>query len=230
MSFTNALPPRKYKHAVARDLTVYLDDKELLTPAQNQLRLPTRALADAIAAEWEGQVEKIDPATMPLTQLAMTCIDRIAPQRALVENALLDYMETELICHEGERDDLRAFQQQRWQPVRDWLKQAHGTVLPVTTGLSSVDPDTAWARAALDALDIWEFTAVQMAASICGSLPIALALQAGVLTAETAIDAAEAESDFQVTIWGSDPAAESRRAGLLRELQDVVTFIAKLKE
>jgi chaperone required for assembly of F1-ATPase len=32
-----------------------LDGKPVRTPARNELRLPTRALAEAVAAEWEAQ-------------------------------------------------------------------------------------------------------------------------------------------------------------------------------
>ena len=52
------------------------------TPAGNTLAAPTRALADALAAEWNAQGERIDPATMPLTKLGTTIIDGVAPNRA----------------------------------------------------------------------------------------------------------------------------------------------------
>ena len=44
--------------------------------------LPTAALARAVAAEWRAQGENIDPATLILTKLANTAIDRVAPERA----------------------------------------------------------------------------------------------------------------------------------------------------
>ena len=50
--------------------TVALDGRTVKTPARKPLAVPARKLADAIAAEWAGQEEKIDPAAMPLTGLA----------------------------------------------------------------------------------------------------------------------------------------------------------------
>ena len=46
---------------------VRLDDKPVRTPAGRLLAAPTRALAEALAAEWEAQRDVIDPAKMPLT-------------------------------------------------------------------------------------------------------------------------------------------------------------------
>ena len=46
-------------------------------------RCPSRAIADAIAAEWDAQQETIDPLTMPLTRFANSVVDaRGRPRRA----------------------------------------------------------------------------------------------------------------------------------------------------
>ena len=45
-------------------------------------------MADAVAAEWRLQGEKIVPAAMPMTQLANGVIDRIAPHRPLIVEQL----------------------------------------------------------------------------------------------------------------------------------------------
>ena len=58
---------------------VLLDGKSIRTPGRNALALPTPALAEAVAAEWNAQGEKVDPRSMPLTGLANAAIDRIAP-------------------------------------------------------------------------------------------------------------------------------------------------------
>ena len=58
---------------------VALDGKPIKTPAKQPLIVPSAALADAIAAEWEAQQGEIRPAQMPLTRLASTAIDRVEP-------------------------------------------------------------------------------------------------------------------------------------------------------
>ncbi len=231
MSFVNVLLPRRYALARADDAQiVWLDGNELLTPARNKLQVPTAALAQALAAEWNAQGKTIDPARMPLSQLAMTAVDRVCPQRDAVIDSLLQYLSTELICHESDVADLRALQHERWQAVRGWLQTVYGVTLPATTGLSPVNCDTAWARAALQAMDDWRLTATQQAAALLGSLAIALALQAGALTADEAADAAEVEGDFQAQRWGVEEEAETRRASLLQDVRGLATFIDLLKE
>ena len=81
---------------------VALDGKPVRTPAKHELAVPSEALAAAIAAEWDAQREDIRPATMPLTRLAATAIDRTAAQRDLVVAETANYAGTDLVCYRAE--------------------------------------------------------------------------------------------------------------------------------
>ena len=50
------------------EFRVVLDGRPVKTPARRPLAAPTRALGEALAAEWDAQTEGIDPARMPLTR------------------------------------------------------------------------------------------------------------------------------------------------------------------
>ena len=70
------LRKRFYRQAtVGEGGDVLLDGKQVFTPARRPLTAPSRALAEAIAAEWNAQGDTIDPARMPLTRLANAAID-----------------------------------------------------------------------------------------------------------------------------------------------------------
>ncbi len=69
-----------------------LDGRPLLTPAGAPMRLPCRALA----AEWAEQGSEVAPATMPLTRLAATAIDRVSPQLCRVVDEIAAYSESDL--------------------------------------------------------------------------------------------------------------------------------------
>ncbi len=57
---------------------IALDGRMVKTPARKVLVAPTRALATAIAAEWEFQDAKlVRPFTMPLMALTSTAIDMV---------------------------------------------------------------------------------------------------------------------------------------------------------
>src|SRR4051794_37708512 len=84
---------------------VRLDGKPLRTPAKAPLVLRQRALAEAIAEEWDAQQQDIKPADMPLTQLASTAIDRIPAQREEIVRAVAAYAETDLLCYRADHPD-----------------------------------------------------------------------------------------------------------------------------
>ena len=78
--------------------TVLLAGRPVRTPQGVVLRLPTAALAAAIANEWGGQGDILRPETMPLTRLAATATDRVAVLRQTVVDAVVDYAGTDLLC------------------------------------------------------------------------------------------------------------------------------------
>ena len=61
------------------------------------------ALAEALAAEWDAQEDKIDPATMPLTRLANSIIDGVAPSPGPVAAEIEQYLGTDLLFYRAPR-------------------------------------------------------------------------------------------------------------------------------
>lgn len=59
---------------------IFLDGRQLKTPARTPLLLPSYELAAAVALEWDSQIDKrrgIQPANMPLMTLSSTAIDQV---------------------------------------------------------------------------------------------------------------------------------------------------------
>ena len=59
-----------HAEAQGQGFAVKLDGRTPKSPSGTPLVLPTKALADLCAAEWEAQGENIDPATLHATRLA----------------------------------------------------------------------------------------------------------------------------------------------------------------
>src|SRR5262245_10536113 len=76
---------------------ILLDGKPVRTPARKALRAPSRALGEAIAGEWQAQPDFIDPARMPLTRLANTIIDGVAPSPGPVAADVARYLGSDLV-------------------------------------------------------------------------------------------------------------------------------------
>jgi chaperone required for assembly of F1-ATPase len=195
---------------------IALDGKVVKTPARNVLILTTRALAEAIAAEWAAQDTKVKPDTMPLMQLASTAIDRVAPDRARIIAETAGYAATDLICYRAESPaDLVARQAAAWDPLIAWLRERYGVSLQAAAGVIAIpQPDQALAALtrAVAALDDLRLTAVAVMTGASGSLAIALAVLEGRISPEEGTLAAQLDELFQAERWGIDPEAEKRRA------------------
>ena len=90
------------EHAAA-EFRVTLDGCEVRTPARAVLSTPRRALAEALAAEWEAQKDVIDPSKMPLTRLANTIIDGVVHSAAEVAAEVESYLACDLALYRAER-------------------------------------------------------------------------------------------------------------------------------
>ena len=207
----------KAAQAIADDdgFHIALDGRTARTPRKAALRLPTRALADAVADEWQAQVDSVDPLTMPLTRLANSCIDTVTPQREAVMQAISAYGDSDLVCYRADAPpDLVAAQQAQWQPLVDWVGRRHGAVLAVTSGITHVEQPTAALTAltaAVGDFDDYGLAALHDLTTITGSLVIGLAVADGEIDVDRAWMAAQVDEAYQAAKWGEDAEAAARR-------------------
>lgn len=199
---------------------VTLDGRQVKTPAKAPLVVPSRALAEAIAREWQAQDEKIDPATMPVTRGANAAIDKVRSQHAEVAALIADYGGTDLLCYRAEAPrELVARQSEHWDPLLDWAEAALGARLAVTRGVVPVaQPEAALAAlsARVAAMDEWQLAALHDLVGITGSLVLGLAVAEGRLTADEAWTLAQLDEDWQAEQWGVDDEA-AEHAGRKRD-------------
>lgn len=211
---------------------VLLDQRPVRTPAGKPFRVPSATLAAAVAAEWQAQEQEIRPDTMPLTRLCMNAIDQITDRRGDVLEEVLRYAGSDLICYRAvEPEALIERQQRHWQPLADWLVQAFGATLVVTSGLMPVaQPADALAaiRRAVEPLDGFRLTALAMATGAAGSLAVALALVHGRLDGDGAFEICQLDETFQIEQWGEDYEAADKRAALKADLSAIARFLSLL--
>lgn len=195
---------------------VMLDARRVMTPGKIPLTLPSRAMAEAVAAEWAAQNGEIAPLTMPVTRAANSAIERVTPQRAAVAAMLAAYAETDLICHRAAAPaELVARQAAAWDPLIAWADQALGAPLTVTTGvLPATQPASSLSSLArrVAALGPFQLTGLHDLVTISGSLILGLATTAGRLTPEAAWDISRIDEDWQIAQWGHDDEAAQMAA------------------
>ena len=220
--------PREGTYAVA------LDGRPVKTPGKRDLTVPTRALAGAIAKEWNAQEGEVRPATMPMTRLATTTLDRVATQREAVVQQTANYAGTDLLCYRAVHPRaLAARQQSMWQPLIDWAVLRYDAPLSVTNGVIPKSQATTSLRAfaaAVTELDDFALTALHLATTACGSLVLGLALLEGRIDAAEAFAASQLDESFQVEAWGEDPEQLERRRALAADVEAAARFISLLRE
>jgi len=207
---------------------VLLDGKPVRTPARRPLAAPTRALARAIADEWNAQEQVVDPAKMPLTRLANAVIDAVAEQAPAVADEIAKYLGSDLLFYRAEGPEgLIAAQAQHWDPIIAWARDDLRARFVLAQGVMHVtQPDSAIA-AAREAIprDPWVLGALSSITSLTGSALLALALAADELSVDDAWNAAHVDEDWQMAQWGRDELALARRAFRFAEMQAAATVL-----
>lgn len=229
-----ALPRRFYTEAGFSEdpdgFRLSLDGRPANTPARNPLRLPSRTLAEKVAAEWAAQDTSIDPARMPLTRLANTAIDGVAPRHAAVVEDLCAYAGTDLTAYRaGDPERLVAAQAAAWDPVLAWARDELGARVILSEGVMHVEqpPDTvrALSEAVASVMDPFTLAALHTLTTLTGSLLIALAVLRGRLTPAEAWAAAHVDEFYQADVWGRDTEAEARLAARRAEFDAAAEFV-----
>lgn len=211
---------------------VLLDGRSVKTPAKTALVLPTRALADLVAAEWTAQGERIDAPAMPVTRLCFVALDHMAAAREETAAEVTKYASTDLVCFRApEPPELVAAQAASWDPLLQWADETLGVKLVAATGIVPVEQDAValtLVHGRARALDDIALTALAHAAAVCGSAILGLAMLEGEIDGAQAFVLSTVDEHFQLSQWGEDEEARERLDGLKRELLAVERVLRAL--
>lgn len=215
------LPKRFYQEAKAAEdgeggYAIHLDGKPVRTPARSKLILPKLEMAELVAAEWEAQVEVVNPVIMPVTRLANTAIDGITKDPQAVFDDILRFSGTDLLCYRAATPQrLTLLQSEGWDPVLEWAAKSHGARFILAEGvMHQQQPDEAIAAfgAVLRRHDnIFSLASLHTVTSLTGSAILALAFAEGQLSVDEAWQLAHIDEDWQKSQWGEDEEAALRR-------------------
>lgn len=220
--------------AVERDggWAIELDGRPLRTPAREPLLVPTLALAEAIAAEWNSVGQDVDPRAMPLTGLANAAIDRVGPDKQAFAAGLAKYGESDLACYRAESPlALVELQEQSWDELLAWARRRFDVDFRITSGVVHVEQPAATVDRlanAVSALDPFRLAGLSPLVTTGGSLVAALALIEGGFTAEQAWEAVSIDERWQLEQWGSDSEALTALANRRGDFMAAARFLALL--
>ena len=195
---------------------IALDNRPVRTPARAAFLIPTEALANAVAEEWQAVEDTIDPRSMPLTGIANAAIDRVAPDKEAFAGSLALYAESDLTCYraEGPRE-LANRQADSWDAMLGWARRRYDVDFATTSGVIHVEQPQATVERlahAVAALDAFQLAGLSPLVTIGGSLVIALAVFEQAASPDDAWKAVSIDEQWQIEQWGADNEAEAMLA------------------
>jgi chaperone required for assembly of F1-ATPase len=208
---------------------VELDGRPVKLPSGQPLIAPFLPLAEAIAGEWGVAPPTFSPEDLPLTRLASTAQERIAPHRTAIVGQLAAYGMNDLLCYQADGpDELVARQNEVWGRWRDWAETNYGLQLQTTAGLIPINqpPHTGEKlHGALICQSNYTIASLGIIVPALGSLLLGLALTSRTLDAQTACDIAFLDELWQEEQWGTDRDAVLRRAKAIEDVAVSTRFM-----
>jgi len=195
---------------------VVLDGRPVKTQEGTPQLVPTQALAEAMAREWNAQGEKLDPKGLPMRDMADYAIDVVARAGDDTQAKLLAYAGTDTLCYRAHPDEpLHRRQREVWEPLVSAFEAREGITLERVSGIvhrPQSDATLGALRSRLSNLDRFQLASLEIMTSLAASLCVGLsALEPGA-DGEALWNAANLEEDWQVEQWGEDSEAAARRA------------------
>jgi chaperone required for assembly of F1-ATPase len=207
---------------------VTLDGRGLKTPKKSTLLVPTAALAEAIAAEWNALDAEIDPALLPLTKIANTVIDGVVGAEKELHDDIVRFISNDLLFYRaGSPRELAARQAAQWDPVLEWVRERFGAGFKVTEGVMPVEQHllaVAKVASALSDADAMQIAPIHVLTTLTGSPLLVIAFLEGRLTADEVWAATHVDEMWQEEQWGEDGEALERRAKRREEFDAAVRF------
>lgn len=212
---------------------IALDGRPIKTPARVELAVPTHALAEAIAIEWNECGETVDPRVMPLTGLANAAIDRIAPNKETYVAGLARYGESDLICYRAEGPEaLVHWQSESWDALLAWARRRYDVDFACQSGIMHIpqpEETVLKLRHAIASLDAFRLAGLSPLVTIGGSLVAALAVLEEKMPAEVAWEAVSLDDRWQLEQWGDDPEARATLNARRRDFLVAARFLELLR-
>lgn len=218
--------PRRFYKAVEvaegdGGFVVLLDGRALRTPGGVRLLLPTRALAELVAAEWAGQGETVELSDMHATRLANTAADSIGAARQATADQVANYAASDLLLYFAEQPQALVQRQAAlWGPVLDRVEREAKLSFVRASGIVH----KAQPRESLDevrrialGLDDFGLAGLAFGAALFGSGILAIGLQRGWLDGTQAYELSRLDESWQEEQWGVDEEAAERAARLRAE-------------
>ncbi|KAK2581205.1 hypothetical protein KPH14_008004 [Odynerus spinipes] len=187
---------------------ITLDQRKLKTPKGKVFEVNNKALALAVATEWEAQKNIIERESMHLTALCNTVLDNPNNQtKSDIVNYITNYLEMDTILfHSSEVDDLYKLQVEKWDPLVQWFCDHFKVDIVKTQSIDipavPIETKTILMRHLLS----YDFNVIHgflYAVNALKSVILTLATIERVINVEEAVELSRLEEEYQISHWGN---------------------------
>ncbi|KAF2075950.1 hypothetical protein CYY_002753 [Polysphondylium violaceum] len=186
-----------------------IDNRPIKTPMGNVIVLPAKEIAMAIAAEWINQGKYILPSRLPITQTIISCLDIFPEGRKKMIGEFITHLSSDPVAYRDDEDmELKALQDQYFNPIIEWGSKYYGVPFFISTGLKVSDHPPKLLKAIekhLNLLSNMELVCLQLIAQSSKSFLITLALYYGQIKLDSLYKMVAMEEDLQSQTWGKIP-------------------------
>ncbi|XP_066496758.1 ATP synthase mitochondrial F1 complex assembly factor 2 [Tiliqua scincoides] len=187
---------------------INLDHRKLKTPQAKLFTVPSKALALAVATEWDAQQDTIKFYTMHLTTLCNTALDNPSQRsKDQLIRAAVKFLETDTICYRVEEPPaLVELQKNEWDPIIEWAEQRYNVVIGSSmsiTGPSIPQSTKDTFTSHLASYNTWALQGIEYLITQLKSLILSMGLLEKHLTVEQAVLLSRLEEEYQIQHWGN---------------------------
>lgn len=228
------LPKRFYRDVAAGPVdggfVVTLDGRPVRTPGRKlQVVVPAAAIATAMAEEWAGQGEFVDPATMPMVRLVNSAIESGEEMIPAFREEVIKFAGSDLLLYRAESPrELVSEQELVWDNALTVLTRHFGVSFQPTMGIiHQAQPKVTLDRLAetLSGENLLVMTALVSITGLTGSGLLAIGLWNKLFSPDQVWKAAHVDEDYQIAQWGQDEEAAERRAKRRTEFDTAVAVL-----
>ncbi len=195
---------------------VTLDGRGIKTVKTAEQVVPTRALAQQLAEEWENQGEKLDPERFPMRDMADYAIDIVAADQAKVAATLTEFGDTDTLLYRASPDEpLYTRQVEVWDPIVAAFEARENVSFTRISGIMhepQAETSLVHLRNLLEAQTPFALAGIEAMTNLAASLIVGLTAAGGHQGPLALWQAASLEEEWQADQWGRDQEANERRA------------------
>ena len=228
------LPKRFYKQVAAGPVdggfVVTLDGRPVRTPGRKlPVVVPAASIATAMAEEWAGQNEFIDPAGMPMVRLVNSAVESGEEMIPAFRDEVIKFAGSDLLLYRAESPrELVAEQERAWDSALTTLARHFGISFQPTMGIIHQPQPKATLDRLAQALvgeNLLTMTALVSITGLTGSGLLAIGLWNRLFSPDQVWTAAHVDEDYQISQWGEDAEAAERRARRRVEFDTAVAVL-----